>query len=151
MEAMTEDEILELVRDRGLAHVALAKGDDAYAIPVFYAYDGEAFFFHSHHGVKEDYLKKTGEACLVVARVDSPDVWQSVQVFGPVRKIGGGPDLTRAQEALLNVPVPPEKGTTKSGQPRRSEKDTFVWALDPHSMTGRKSAPAPPDSDPATA
>lgn len=148
---MTEDEIMELVRDRGLAHLALAKGGDAYAIPIFYAFDGETFFFHSHHGVKEEYLEKTGEACLVVARVDSPDVWESAQVFGSVQKITSRDELRRAEEALLNVPVPPAWGTTDAGRPKRSEEDTFVWSLEVYSMTGRKSVRQPSRDNPATA
>lgn len=149
MEEMMEDEILEMVGDQGFAHLALARGDDAYAIPIFYAFDGKTFFFHSHHGTKEDYLEKTGEACLVVAWVDDPQTWASVQVFGPVRKLEDGAALERAEEALLNVPAPPDMGTTETGQPRRTVEKTFVWTLEPYSMTGRKSAANRSRPDPA--
>lgn len=150
MKEMTDDEIMELVRDRGLGHLALAKGGDAYAIPIFYAFDRGTFYFHSHHGVKEEYLEKTGEACLVIARVDSPRVWESAQVFGSVQKITSGEELRRAEEALRIVPVPPAMGTTEGGRSRRTEEDTFVWSLEVYSMTGRKSVPESSGDDVAT-
>lgn len=137
MEPLSEDEIDQLLDHATVAHVGLARDGHAYVLPVFFAYDGAQIWFHSHAGLKEDYLEATDEACLTVTTVEAEDVWASVQVFGPVEQVEITADERRAMDALMTVPEPP---TTGDGE------GLFYWRLDPSRRSGRKSVrPREPD------
>jgi nitroimidazol reductase NimA-like FMN-containing flavoprotein (pyridoxamine 5'-phosphate oxidase superfamily) len=148
MDEMSEDEVQLMLAESEFGHVALASGGRAYAIPIFFAVRDDAIFFQSHPGLKESFMNDTDEACLVVSRVDSEDTWMSVQVFGPVSKVATDKERQAAEEALMNVALPPEWGSSGAGQPRRSDRRMFIWKLQPARFTGRRSAPAPPADDP---
>lgn len=48
--------------------LALADGDTPFVVPVFFAYDGEALFFHSAKaGTKIDILKRNPKVCFEVS------------------------------------------------------------------------------------
>lgn len=140
---MSRDEIAALVRDRGMGHLCLARGGEAYGIPLFYAFDGTTFYFQSHHGIKDDFMEATLEACFVVTRAESPDVWDSVQAFGAVERVVRGTARFEAMDQLMKIPFPPAEGFTRGGFPRRTGDDLQVWALRPTRWSGRKSRPMP--------
>ena len=140
MQDMSKDEQDEVLRGARLGHLGLAAGDFCYVLPIFYGYDGETFFFHSHPGMKDDFIGQTKEACLVVSSVIGPDDWNSVQVFGPVEKCTLKEDLLNAEAAMADVPLPPEFGFMPSGKPKRSDQNTYFWKLEPKRQSGKKSA-----------
>jgi hypothetical protein len=141
MEKMTQDELRTFVPETGLGHLAMARDGHAYAIPVFFAFDGTAFYFQSHHGLKDEFAQATSEACLVITRADSPDEWASVQVFGTLEQEVEKMGFFQGGEALLKVPFPPSKGHSGTGTPMRSGEDAYVWSLKPQRWSGRKSVP----------
>lgn len=139
MEEMTDDEIRTLLDHARVAHVGLARDGDAYVIPVFFAYDGEQLWFHSHPGLKRDYLDATGEACATVTVVETEEVWASVQILGPVAEATMNDDRKRAMEALMSRPSPPHR---EGDDP----EELFYWHLTPNQISGRKSVrPREPD------
>lgn len=117
----------------------LGQGRDAYAIPLYYAYDGEALYFHSHIGAKDAFLQETHEASFVVVEVEGTDDWTSVQVTGPVEKVSRSGDAQKAFEALAENPLPPEFGVDVKGNPKRGSKDSYLWMMRPRKVTGRTS------------
>ncbi len=140
MQDMSDEEMQEMIKDTRFAHLGLASGDFSYVLPIFYGYDGDDFYFHSHPGQKDDFIHETKEACLVIAGVVGPDDWKSVQVFGPVEKCSVSDDLRNAEAAMMDVPLPPEFGFMKSGNPARSGEHMYFWKLSPVRMSGKKSA-----------
>lgn len=126
-----------------LGVLSLADKGSAYAIPLFYGYDGDSLFFHSHIGHKDEFIEATEEACLVVMSYESEDAWESVQAFGPVEKLSVLDDIKDAEAALLDVPLPPEFGTFPAGKPRRSESGTYYWRLLPETVHGVRSEKGP--------
>ncbi len=119
--------------------MALAKDGDAYAVPLFFAYDGQALYFHSHPGEKDAFLSGTHEGCFVVVEVHGDDDWTSVQATGHVEKITLSDDATRALNAMAVNPFPPEFGVDSKGAPRRSSDRMYLWMMKPRSITGRAS------------
>ena len=119
--------------------MALARGGDAYAVPLFFAYDGRALYFHSHPGEKDTFLQETHEGSFVVVEVHGDDDWTSEQATGPVEKITISDDAVRALNAMAENPFPPEFGVDSKGTPTRSSDRMYLWMMTPRKITGRTS------------
>lgn len=119
--------------------MALAKGGDAYAVPLFFAYDGQALYFSSHPGEKDTFLQGTHEGCFVVVEFHGDDDWSSVQATGAVEKITLSDDAVRALNAIAENPFPPEFGSDSKGVPKRSSDRMYLWMMKPRKLTGRTS------------
>lgn len=119
--------------------MALARQGDAYAVPLFFAYDGQTLYFHSHPGEKDEFLADTHEASFVVVEVHGTDDWTSVQATGPVQKAARNDDATRAMRAIAETPFPPEFGIDATGQPKRGSDKSYFWMMTPRKITGRSS------------
>lgn len=141
MQPMTPEDIHAFVQHAWLGHMGLAKGGQAYVIPIFYGYADGAFYFQSLHGEKDEFLETTQEACLNIVSAASEDHWSSVMVFGPVARVDNVLEQKRAMDLLLRLPLPPALGLTATGEPRRGEGPVFYWKLTPKRMVGRKSEP----------
>lgn len=139
MKELPETACREFLRKNRVGVMALAKGGDAYAVPLFFAYDGQALYFHSHPGEKDAFLLGTHEASFVVVEVHGDDDWTSVQATGHVEKITLSDDAVRALQAMSENPFPPEFGVDAKGTPRRSSDRMYLWMMKPRKVTGRTS------------
>lgn len=87
---MSPSEIEELLATNDTAVLALARGDDAYAIPVGYQAGPDALYFRlgAYEGSeKMTFVETTDQATAVLYVADSPyDSW-SVVVRGPIRAV----------------------------------------------------------------
>lgn len=137
----------ELLKQNRFGVLSLSHGGESYGLPLFYAYDGRAVYFHTLPGAKLRYLAATREACLTVTVVRTSDEWASVQVFGPVHRATGTPDELAGMHALMALPLPPEFGFSPHGEPKHAETAS-IYKLDIVRMSGRFSdrhPEAPPD------
>lgn len=141
MKEMTEAECHAFLRRNRFGVMALADRRDAYALPLFYAYDGQDLFFHSRRGDKDTFLDATGDGCFVVVDHRSDDDWTSVQARGPVKRVGSNEDAHRGFRAIQENPFPPEFGVDSRGNPQRSGKGGYLWMLTPTRVSGRASRP----------
>lgn len=121
--------------------MALAKDGRAYAVPLFFAFDGERLFFMSHPGEKDLFIEACAEACFVVIQVTDEDDWVSVQATGPVEKVTLSDDAMLALDLMATNPFPPEFGTTPKGWPKHSADKMYIWTMRPQKITGRQSKP----------
>lgn len=139
MHSMTLQDARELLRQNRFGVLSLARERDAYGLPLLYAYDGGAIYFHTLPGAKLRYLSATREACFTVCVVRSLDEWASVQVFGPIDRIDGTPSELAGMHALMSVPFPPEFGFSPHGEPKRAERSA-MYKLNIVRLSGRFSA-----------
>lgn len=139
MKELPEDACRAFLGRHRVGVMALAKGGDAYAVPLFFVYDGDALYFHSHPGDKDAYLEGTHEGCFVVVEVHGEDDWTSVQARGPVEKVTTQADAAKAFQALSDNPLPPEFGIDWLGRPKRGSGDTYLWTMRARTVTGRTS------------
>lgn len=151
MEELALERAQELLRELSFGYLGLARGGESYVLPLFYGYDGQTLYFHSHPGLKEDYIRGTKEACFLINSIESVDDWESVQAFGPIEKVTIADEIRTAMNALIALPLPPEYGFSKQGEPKHSGKDTFFWKLTPRRIDGRRSIRPPPSDDMALA
>ncbi|WP_251343339.1 pyridoxamine 5'-phosphate oxidase family protein [Haloplanus halophilus] len=102
---MEATELDARLRTGSTAVLALADGDDAYAVPLHYRYDGDRLLVrvsdHDGDAEKRRFLDATDTATLVRYAADAEESW-SVHVRGPVREWTDAVD-----EATLNEWFPP--------------------------------------------
>lgn len=139
MKELPESACKEFLGQHRVGVMALAKEGDAYAVPLFYAYDGQALYFHSHPGEKDAFLQETHNGSFVVVEFHGDDDWTSVQATGHVEKITLSDDAMRALEAMSENPFPPEFGVDSKGTPKRSSSRMYLWMMKPLKVTGRTS------------
>lgn len=147
MEPLPPERAEAILRQLHFGHLGLARGGDSYVLPLFYGYDGKHVYFHSHPGLKDDYIKGTKEACFLATTIESEDEWESVQVFGPLEKVSIQDEILAAMDALIVVPLPPEYGFSEQGEPLRSGRNMYFWKLTPTRITGVQSHRPPPEDD----
>lgn len=150
MQEMSDEDIRRAIEEASLAILGLARGNRAYAFPLFYGYRDGTFYWHSHPGEKDDFAHATEEACLTIVRAVTEDDWYSVMAFGRPREVHDTKELELVQAALADVPAPPEIGDSEMGEPLRSAEDVVYWKLEPTHVTGRVSQPPPPDDTDVT-
>lgn len=67
-EIIDRAEIDEIIGAAKMMHLALADGNIPFLVPVFFAYDGKAFYFHSSQkGTKIEILKRNNNVCIEVS------------------------------------------------------------------------------------
>lgn len=141
MHILTTHDARAILRGNRFGVLSLSHAGDAYGLPLFYGYDGNAIYFHTLPGAKLRYIETTKEACFTVSVVHNLDEWSSVQAFGPIERVDGTPSALAALHALMVVPLPPEFGLSDQGEPARAEKG-HVYRLTLERISGRHSAPA---------
>jgi nitroimidazol reductase NimA-like FMN-containing flavoprotein (pyridoxamine 5'-phosphate oxidase superfamily) len=61
-------EIDAILHEGKVMHLAMSLNDRPFLVPLFYAYDGHALYFHSaQHGTKIEILKKNPHVCFEVS------------------------------------------------------------------------------------
>lgn len=68
-EITSRQEIDEIIRASKIMHLALADNNIPFLVPVFYAYDGTALYFHSaQRGTKIEILKRNNNVCFEISQ-----------------------------------------------------------------------------------
>jgi nitroimidazol reductase NimA-like FMN-containing flavoprotein (pyridoxamine 5'-phosphate oxidase superfamily) len=103
-------EIASFLEDYGTGVLALASENDAYAIPVSYAFDAdeEAIYFRmgfAPGSQKRKYLDDTEHLSFVVY-ADTEDGWQSVVVEGTAEQLGRSSLDAAMVEAMEGLDIP---------------------------------------------
>jgi hypothetical protein len=102
---MDETELDDHLRTAGHGVLALAAGDEAYAVPLNYHYDGSRLLLrvsgHDDRSEKRRFLDATATATLVCYAVSPGESW-SIHVRGPVEQYSADVD-----EETINEWFPP--------------------------------------------
>lgn len=98
---MTESEIETYLRAGEHGVLGLAEGDEAYAIPLSYHYDGDRLLLrvseHDGDSEKGRFLETTETATFVCYEASTSESW-SIHVRGAIRKWEGDVDETTLNE-----------------------------------------------------
>jgi nitroimidazol reductase NimA-like FMN-containing flavoprotein (pyridoxamine 5'-phosphate oxidase superfamily) len=94
-------ECLEVLANERLCIMALTDGEQPYAIPVFYGFDGESVWLGISEGRKTALLDRNARVCVSVNQVGPGDAWRSVMVSGTARFISDPEERKRGIEVLM--------------------------------------------------
>lgn len=135
---MSTAETDELIGRHETAVLALADGDDPYAIPISYGYDVDArrFYFRlvsTSDSEKRRFLSSAPRARLIIYEEDEP-VYCSVIATGRIEEVARD-DLTAehiVQYGRANRPLFEIWGES------RADLDIRLYELDPEALSGRR-------------
>ena len=124
-----------LARQR-MCVVSVVDGDEPYAVPVFYGFDGEGLYLGVAEGRKTRALDANPRVYVVVTEVGPGDAWKSVAVAGRARTITEPEERQRAIDVLVahNRRVRGADATREAPPPRRGGR---VLRVDQPSVSGR--------------
>ena len=103
IEEMREADAREVLGRIGFGHIAVAKDNMPYLVPIHYAFDGEHVFVYTTEGKKADIIKVNPEVCLQAEEVESNEEWVSVMAFGRAEQITNEVDRQKALDLILQV------------------------------------------------
>lgn len=94
-------ECFELLASQRLGILAMADGDQPYAIPMFYGFDGAAVYLGISEGRKTRALDANPRLCLTVTEVGPGESWRAVVVSGQASWVTDGEERLSAIEVLM--------------------------------------------------
>lgn len=136
---MDMSEINFLLQEVDYAHLACARSNHPYVIPIHYVYREPFIYIFTTEGKKADILASNPEVCIQVERVISASQWRSVIVIGKVQRIVE--DAKRDEAMAIIREHNPSLTPAKS----RNWKDTWgfqhvevIYRIQPDAISGRK-------------
>ena len=117
--------------------VSMVDGDEPYAVPVFYGYDGDALYLGVAEGRKTRVLDANRRVYIVVTEVGPGDAWRSVTAAGVARSLTDSVERQQAIDVLVshNRRVRALQGSPEVSPRRRS--GGRVLRIDSPRLSGR--------------
>lgn len=94
-------ECRDVLAEQRLCVLAMVDGDEPYAVPVYYGFDGETMFLGVAEGRKTAVLERNPRVCVTVSEPGPRDSWRSVLVVGVARTITSADERARAIEVMM--------------------------------------------------
>lgn len=135
-EGVDEEEIDRLLKKRGHGVLALARDDDAYAVPLNYLYDGSRLLVRMSdepESTKVLCAESTETATFIVYEMDETGNSWSVMIRGEIRPLSTD-EQVRFTDAEINDQFPPFRLFDEA----IPEVEMLIYELDPDEITGRK-------------
>ena len=103
IEEMRASEAREVLEQLNYAHLAVAKDNIPYVVPVHYAFDGEDLFIYTTEGKKAEIIRINPEICLQAEEVVDNENWRSVIVSGTAEQIIDEESRQKALDLILKI------------------------------------------------
>lgn len=142
MRTMTEAEVDAFVSTGGFGILALAEGNRAYGVPLFYGAREGAIYFQTRGGMKTHYLYATTEACLTISSARGMGEWASVQLLGRLERVDAFSSSSLAHGAIVGIPPPLLWASEDSRAEDAQAGGVSTFRLVPTRRIGRYSQPA---------
>jgi len=138
---MDREEVEAVLREVETATLALARDDDAYAVPVAIHYDGDRVLLRlgAHEGSKKmAFLAATDTATLLWYEYEPPDGSRSIVLEGRLRALDGD-DRARERAADELLPLRVFGEAVDDLEPR-------LYAFEIETATGRRTSGTAPET-----
>ena len=135
-EGIDEEEIGRLLKERGHGVLALARDDDAYAVPLNYLYDGSRLLVRvsdEPESTKVAYAESTETATFIVYEMDEAGNSWSVMIRGEIR-----PLLAEEQARFTDTKINEQFLPFRLFDEAVPEVKMLIYELNPYEITGRK-------------
>lgn len=127
----------DLLRTSGVGVLSLARGGEAYGVPISFGYDGERLYFlyvrGSDNSKKHRFSRETARASFLVYEVGDKHDWRSVVVSGPLERVSED-----EWDALLDA-VEDNAWFPSLFSEAEPVADFAGWALSVEEITGQQS------------
>ncbi len=139
IENMTKEEIGKLLSANSFGHLACARDNHPYVVPMNYGYDGQHIFFFTTEGTKTEYISANREVCFQVEEIKSASDWRSCMVIGRAERLERGDELEHAMQVITdsNPTLTPAINKTEVGSWHRMS-NVAVYRVPTEAVYGRK-------------
>jgi nitroimidazol reductase NimA-like FMN-containing flavoprotein (pyridoxamine 5'-phosphate oxidase superfamily) len=158
IESLDAAECHDVLSKHRLCVLAMVDGEEPYAVPVYYGFDGETMYLGVAEGRKTEVLDRNPRVCVTVSEPGAWDSWRSVLVAGVARSITEPDERARAIDVMMKhnrrpdrvaeAPTNTSPSTTTSAAPPRHGRGRML-VVERATITGR--ARRPPDPAPDSA
>lgn len=139
IEEMRASEAREVLGALNYAHLAVAKDNVPYVVPVHYAFDGESLFIYTTEGRKADIIRVNPEICLQAEDVEDNENWKSVMVSGTAEQLTSEDDRQKALDLILKInPKLTPAISIRWMDSWVRENIEVIYRITPRSITGRR-------------
>lgn len=138
VQEMVNSEIEELLARVGYGHLACARDNRPYIVPIHYVYDKPDIYIYTTDGLKTEIIRANPYVCLQVEEIVDNDDWRSIIVNGDAEEIT---DRKEREEVVKLI-----RSTNPFLTPAISirwmdnwirENVEVVYRIKPHLITGR--------------
>lgn len=138
IEEMGNSEIEALLEKTGYGHLACARNNEPYVVPIHYAYLKPYVYIYTTLGKKAEMINENPRVCLQIEEVADNKHWHSVVIYGAAERLT---DETE-REIALNAIVETNPTLTPAVSIRWMdnwvrENIEVIYRITPTEMTGR--------------
>ena len=98
---LSDAQCREVLARQRMCVVSVVDGDEPYAVPVFYGFDGGDLYLGVAEGRKTRALDRNARVYILVTEVGPGDAWRSVAVAGEVRSLHDPEERQRGVDVLI--------------------------------------------------
>lgn len=140
VQEMVNNEIEEVLSRVGYGHLACARNNRPYIVPIHYAYDKPDIYVYTTEGLKTEIIGANPHVCLQVEEVVANDEWRSVVVNGEADQVTDWKEREEAVKLIraVNPTLTPAISIRWMDMWIR-ENIEVVYRITPYDMTGRSS------------
>lgn len=134
---MERGEIVALLLRANYGHLACARDNRPYVVPMNYAYDSDSLYFFTTEGTKTEVIAANAEVCSQVEEVSDAARRRSVQVMGRAERLTKADETERAMRLITerNPSLQPALSRTEAAE---RAGDIVILRLRPEAIHGRK-------------
>jgi nitroimidazol reductase NimA-like FMN-containing flavoprotein (pyridoxamine 5'-phosphate oxidase superfamily) len=128
-----------LLERESFGHLACARDNRPYVVPMHYAYDGKEFYFFTTVGMKTRYIDANPQVCLQVEEIEDETHWHSVMVIGRATEITNSAEAAHAMKIITerNPSLTPAISATQVDSLGRAV-DIAIYRITPDIIDGRQ-------------
>jgi nitroimidazol reductase NimA-like FMN-containing flavoprotein (pyridoxamine 5'-phosphate oxidase superfamily) len=140
VQEMTNKEMEAVLRRVGYGHLACARDNRPYIVPIHYAYDKPNIYVYTTEGMKTDIIKDNPQVCLQIEEVVGNDDWRSIVVNGDAEQITDRNEREEAVKLILSInPTLTPAISIRWMDDWVRENREIVYCIKPGIVTGRSS------------
>lgn len=138
IEEMRRDEMKDLLREVGYAHLGCSRDNEPYVVPVHYAYSDAFIYVYTTEGKKAEIIRENPRVCLQVESVADNQNWKSVIVTGDASQVVNEEEREEALKLIAEInPTLTPAVSIRWMDSWVRENVEVILRLEPTVMTGR--------------
>ena len=103
VQEMSNTEIEEILQRVGYGHLACARDNRPYVVPIHYVYSKPDIYFYTTEGLKTEIISGNPQVCLQVEEVVDNTDWRSVVVNGEAEQIADRSEREDILKQILSI------------------------------------------------
>lgn len=141
---LSADQCAEILKRSELGHLACARHNQPYIVPIHFSYDAEerCLYAFSGAGQKIQWMRDNPKVCVEIEDIADKNNWTTVLVFGEYQELEDTPDEAgarrRAQELFQARPEWWYPAASRTD--RREHHAMVIYRIRVDRMSGRRAA-----------